>query len=200
MGWLAAATAGMSTLQVVGTALSAVSSIQQIQAGRQQARAYQAQAKQEELKGRRDALAYRQQGVEVLKKIRENTATVTARAAAGGLNPYSGSPQSLKNYAAKEGIGEFYLAQENAELALVIGDANAQQARMAASQARRQGIYSAIGTLGSAAMTVGSLGGPGASLSSTGGANIAGQTATSLPTGYGTVGAGVPSNLPAYAR
>jgi len=197
---MAAAAAGMSTLQVVGTALSAISSIQQIQAGRQQARAYQAQAKQEELKGRRDALAYRQQGVEVLKKIRENTSTVTARAAAGGLNPYSGSPQSLKNYAAKEGIGEFYLAQENAELALVIGDVNAQQARMAASQARRQGIYGAIGTLGTTAMTVGSLGGPGASLSSTGGAPIAGQVATTLPAGYGTVGAGVPSTLPAYPR
>ena len=195
MAFMAAAAAGMSTLQMVGTALSVVSSVQQLQAGRQQARAYQAQAKQEELKGRRDALAYRQQGVEVLKKIRENTSTVTARAAAGGLNPYSGSPQSLKNYAAKEGIGEFYLAQENAELALVIGDVNAQQARMAASQARRQGIYGAIGTLGTAAATVGSLGGPPSNIGGfAGGGSIGGAVSNTL---YPTTGSlGMPSMVP----
>jgi len=156
-----AAIAGMSTLQVASAAFSAVSAIGQMQAGRQQARAYRAQAKQEELKGKQAELQYRQQGLEVLRRTRQNIATVTARAAAGGLSPYSGSPQSLRNYAAATGTEEFYLAQENAQLAQITGEVNSQQYRMAASQARRQGFYNAVGTLGTAAAGIGQLGGAG---------------------------------------
>lgn len=192
----------MSKLMIIGAIASGVSAVQQIQAGRAQARAYQAQARQEELKGRRDALAYRQQGVEVLRKVRGTISTVTARAAAGGLNPYSGSAQSLRNYAEKEGVGEFYLSQENAELAIAIGEVNRDQNLMAAQQARRQGMMGAITTLGTTAMTMGSIGGVGstASMSATGGAAIPGQVATTVPQGYGTIGAGVPSNIPAFPR
>lgn len=156
-----AAFAAMSTLQVASAALSAVSAIGQIQAGRQQARAYQAQARQEELRGKQAELQYRQQGLEVLRRTRQNISAVTARAAAGGLNPYSGSSQGLRNYAAATGTEEFYLAQENAQLAQITGEVNAQQYRMAASQARRQGFYNAVGTLGMAAASYQSLGGAG---------------------------------------
>lgn len=189
------------TFAVAGMILSGISAVAQIQAGRQQARAYEAQARQEELKGKQAELQYRQQGLEVLRRTRQNMSTVTARAAAGGLNPYTGSPQSLKNYASATGTEEFYLARENAQLALITGDINAQQNRMAASQARRQGFISAVGTLGSAALTMGSIGGPTSNVgTSFGGPMISGQTATALPTGYGTMGAAVPSNLPAFPR
>lgn len=191
-----AAIAGMSTLQVASAAFSAVSAIGQMQAGRQQARAYQAQAKQSELQGKQAELQYRQQGIEVLRRVRANISSVTARAAAGGLNPYSGSSQSLRNYAAATGAEEFYLSQENAALAQITGDMNAQQYRMAASQARRQGFYNAVGTLGMAAVSIGQLGGP---TSNVGGPAIPGQTMTSLPSGYGTIGAPV-SPSPAFPR
>lgn len=161
MAFAAAAVAGASTLQLVSAGLSAVSAIGQIQAGRQQARAYQAQARQAELKGKQAELQYRQQGLEILRRTRQNISTVTARAAAGGLDPYSGSPQSLRNYAAATGTEEFYLSQENAQLAQITGEVNAQQYRMAASQARRQGFMNAIGTAASATMAWGTLGGAG---------------------------------------
>lgn len=160
MAFVAAATAGMSTLQIASAALSAVSAVGQMQAGRQQARAYQAQAKQAELKGKQAELQYRQQGLEILRRTRQNISTVTARASAGGMDPYSGSSQSLRNYAAATGAEEFYLSRENAALAQITGEVNAQQYRMAASQARRQGFYNAVGTLGMTAANIGSLGGP----------------------------------------
>lgn len=180
MAFVAAATAGMSTLQIASAAFSAVSAIGQMQAGRQQARAYQAQSKQAELRGKQAELQYRQQGLEVLRRTRQNISTVTARAAAGGMDPYSGSSQSLRNYAAATGAEEFYLAQENAQLAQITGEVNAQQYRMAASQARRQGFYNAVGTLGMAATSIGQLGGSG-----TVGTQLPGGA---LP-GYGTMGA-----------
>lgn len=180
MAFVAAATAGMSTLQIASAALSAVSAVGQIQAGRQQARAYQAQSKQEQLRGKQAELQYRQQGLEVLRRTRQNISAVTARAASGGMDPYSGSSQSLRNYAAATGAEEFYLAQENAALAQITGEVNAQQYRMAASQARRQGFYNAVGTVGMAVATYGSLGGAG-----TVGTKLPGGTAP----GYTTIGA-----------
>lgn len=155
---LAAAAGTMSTLQLVGAGLSAVSAIQQIQAGRAQAASYRAQAKQEELKGKQAALQYRQRGVETLRNINQNISAVTAKAAAGSIDPYSGAPLSLKNYARKVGSEEYFLDQENASLALVTGEMNRDQSLMAAQQAKRQGLYSAVGTLGTTALTLGGLG------------------------------------------
>ena len=165
-----------------------------MQAGRQQARAYQAQAKQSELQGKQAELQYRQQGIEVLRRVRANISSVTARAAAGGLNPYSGSSQSLRNYAAATGAEEFYLSQENAALAQITGDMNAQQYRMAASQARRQGFYNAVGTLGMAATSIGQLGGAGGQVGGfAGGGSLGGAVSNTL---YPTTGSiGMPSML-----
>ena len=194
MAFVAAAAAGMSTLQIASAAFSAVSAIGQMQAGRQQARAYQAQAKQSELQGKQAELQYRQQGIEVLRRVRANISSVTARAAAGGLNPYSGSSQSLRNYAAATGAEEFYLSQENAALAQITGDMNAQQYRMAASQARRQGFYNAVGTLGMAATSIGQLGGAGGQVGGfAGGGSLGGAVSNTL---YPTTGSiGMPSML-----
>ena len=161
MAFVAAAAAGMSTLQMVGMAFSAVSAIGQMQAGRQQAAAYRAQAKQEELKAGQASIQHLQQGVATLRRLRGNISAVNARAAAGGLDPYSGSPAALKQYAQKAGTEEFYLTQENSQLALITGEMNAAQYNMAATQAKRQGMMSAVGTLGTAFATVGSIGGPG---------------------------------------
>lgn len=183
------------TFAVAGMILSGISAVSQIQAGRQQARAYEAQARQEELKGKQAELQYRQQGLEVLRRTRSTMSTVTARAAAGGLNPYSGSPQSLKNYASATGTEEFYLSRENAQLALVTGEINAQQNRMAASQARRQGMIGAIGTLASAGMTYGQIGGPPSNIGGfAGGGSIGGAVSNTL---YPTAGSiGTPSMVP----
>ena len=179
----------------IGLALSAVSAVGQIQAGRAQARAYQRQAEIEKLKAKRTEIQYKEQGVAVLKKLRQNLSTVTARAASGGLDPYSGTPQSIKDYGAKTGTEEFYLAQENAALALVTGDINAAQYRSAASQARRQGFYNAIGTMGMAVGTYGAIGGAPLNIGGfAGGGSLTGAAQNIM---YPTAGSlGMPSMVP----
>lgn len=161
MAFMAAAAAGMSTLQLVGAGLSAISAVQQIQAGRQQAAALRAQGVQERLKARSAAIRHRQEGVAVLENIVKTNSTVVARAASGNTNPFTGTPMMLQQYARKEGFNEFGLAQDNADLALVVGEINEEQYGMAATQARRQGVFNAVGSLATTAMTVGSIGGPG---------------------------------------
>jgi len=156
---MAAAAAGMSTLQIVGAGLSALSAVQQIQAGRQQAAALRAQGVQERLKARSAAIRHRQEGVAVLENIVKTNSTVVARAASGNTNPFTGTPMMLQQYARKEGFNEFGLAQDNADLALAVGEINEEQYGMAATQARRQGVFNAVGTLASTAMTMGSIGG-----------------------------------------
>lgn len=143
----------------LGVASAAMSAVGQIQAGREQARAQRSQARISELRGRQSALQYQQQGVEVLRRTRQNISTVTARAAAGGLDPYSGTPDSLKMYAQSAGAEDFYLTRENAQLAEITGETNAAQYRSAAAQTQRQGYINAIGTVGQAAFTLESIGG-----------------------------------------
>lgn len=151
--------AALGPLQMLAAGASAVSALGSIAAGRAQAASYRAQAKQAEIKGTQEALQYRQQGVEVLQRMNQNLATVNARAAAGSLDPFSGSPQSLKDYAAATGTEEYYLTEENAALSMATAEINSEQYRNAASQAARQGWINAISTVGTTAMTMGQMGG-----------------------------------------
>ena len=69
---------------IVAGVLTAYSSLR----GGQYARAeYDAKAAQERLRGRSQALQYKQQGINVLRQLNENLASTVARAAAGGVDP-----------------------------------------------------------------------------------------------------------------
>lgn len=165
----------------IAIAATAVSAIGQIQAGRAQASAYRAQAKQAEIQGKQAELQYKQQGVAVLERINQNLSTVTARAAAGGMDPYSGSALSLQNYAQKKGAEDYYLTEENAALQMATAEINSQQYRNAASQAVRQGWISAISTVGTAAMTMGSIGGaPASGVNASTGAYVGGTNTAGM--------------------
>lgn len=183
------------TVAAAGLALSAVSAVGQIQAGRAQARAYERQAEVAKLQAKRTEIQHKQQGVEVLRRLRQNLSTVNARAAAGGMDPYSGTPQGIKDYGTRLGTEEFYLTQENAALSLVTGEINAAQYRDAASQARRQGFYSAIGTMGTAFATYGAIGSAPSGVGGfAGGGSVGGAVSNTL---YPTTGSlGMPSMVP----
>ena len=147
-------------LAIAATAIGAVG---QIQAGRAQAASYKAQAKQAEIQGKQGELQYKQQGLEVLKNVNKNLASVVSRAASGGMDPYSGSALSLQRYATTEGYNEYFMTEENAALQMATAEINAQQYRSAASQAKRQGWFNAIATVGQSALMMSSMGGaPGA--------------------------------------
>jgi uncharacterized membrane protein YqiK len=69
-------------LAVLAVASSAVSAYAGIQAAKAQKAQYDAQAALTEKKGRQEALAYKQKGVEVLKNMNKALAATTARAGA----------------------------------------------------------------------------------------------------------------------
>lgn len=137
---------------VIGAIASGVSAVAQIQAGKAQAKAYRNQAKQAELQGRQEAIKYQQQGVAVLRRLRENISATRARAAGAGLDPFAGTPASFQRYALRQGTEEYVIANENAVLANIAGEQQAYQYNVAASQARRQGYIGAMSSLGGAAM------------------------------------------------
>ena len=132
---------------IVAGVLTAYSSFR----GGQYARTeYDAKAAQERLRGRSQALQYKQQGINVLRQLNENLASTVARAAAGGVDPLSGSALNLQNYAMREGVRDYNQSRDNATIATGMAEYQAKQYKAAGSAAFRQGV---LGALTSAATT-----------------------------------------------
>lgn len=129
-------------------AFAAVSAAGTLYAGAQQRKAYNAQAAQAQIQGRSQAIAYKQQGADILKNMNETMGTIVARAAAGGVDPLSGSAQSLQNYTMKEGIREYNIAKDNAVLAQGMASYQADIYRQAGKTAMLSSMVQAVGTMG----------------------------------------------------
>ena len=131
---IAAAALGTSVAGTVGSARAAK------QAGAAQQQQYNAQAAQTQMQGRSQAIAYRQQGADVLRSLNETLAATIAMAGAGNVDPTSGSARVLQEYARAEAASEFGTAQENAILATAGATAQAGIYRQAGSSAYSAGI------------------------------------------------------------
>jgi len=138
-------------------AAAVIGAIGQYQQGRAQEKIYQAQAQQEEIKGRTEAIRARAEGVKTLDSIRRTMSTINARGAAGAIDPMSGSAGSLQTYALREGYTEFDISQENAKLAAASAGFQANIYRASGAAAKQAGMYNAIGSLGQAGITYYSL-------------------------------------------
>ena len=138
----AAANAG--TLQAIGAVVSAVSSISSASA---QAQQYRIQAQQAELQGRQNALQYSRQAVQVLERQQLLAGAVRARAASGGIDPFSGSPMTIQQFDAMKAGEEYGIAKDNAQMAIYGGLAQSQSLRSAASTTMTTGLLSAAGNL-----------------------------------------------------
>lgn len=157
---IGAAAGGLSFTSIIGLATSVLGGIGSIMAGQAQAQAMQMQAMSSIIQGNQAAIEYRRQGTQVLQKVLETQSTVAARAAAGGIDPFSGSAAALGEYALSKGTDEFNWAQENARMAILSGQANAAGYRAAASAARTQGFINAAGSILGGIGKVASIGGP----------------------------------------
>jgi hypothetical protein len=131
---IAAAALGTSVAGTVGSARAAK------QAGAAQQQQYNAQAAQAQMQGRSQAIAYRQQGADVLRSLNETLAATIAIAGAGNIDPTSGSARVLQEYARAEAASEFGTAQENAILATAGATAQAGIYRQAGSSAMSAGV------------------------------------------------------------
>jgi len=132
-----------SALQIIGAIVSGIAQVRSAQAEQVQ---YEMKARNEEIKGRIDAVNYKMQGAEVLRNMERAMAASTARTAAGNLNPYaSGESADLINtYSLNVGIGDSGLARTNAMLALDASKRNASQFRTAGKYAVQYGTLAAV--------------------------------------------------------
>lgn len=136
---------------------SAVSAFGKLQAGAAQRRMYDEQAAQAQMRGRSEAIAYKQQGADVLRNLNENLSAIIARSAAGGVDPTSGSAAVLQQYAMAEGVREKNIAADNALLAEGQASTQAHQYRMAGQAAQQASLFQAAGTLGTGIYRYGQL-------------------------------------------
>ena len=94
-------------------------------------------------------LQAQQAAADKLTQMNSVLASITANAAANGVDALSGSALSLQNYAIREGSIEYHLAQDNAGIAESMGQYQASIYRSAGKQAYQQGLLSAGTTLAS---------------------------------------------------
>ena len=144
----------MELAAVLGPVVSAGATIA---AGAAQRRQYEAQAKQAELRGRSEALAYKQKGVDALNNLNQTLAAIISRSAAGGVDPTSGSAATLQQFAMGEGVREFNIAADNAVMALGQGQTQAGIYKQAGQAAQLSSYVQAAGQIGQGAYRYGQL-------------------------------------------
>lgn len=157
----------MAVAALVASGIQAYSTIQQ---GKYQQTMYNLQAKQAELQGRQNALNYSNQALQVLDRQRKMSSTVVARAAAGGINPFTGSPMTVDQYNAFKAGEEYNLGKENADMAIAGGLAQSQSLQAAGKQAMKQAYFNAAATVAMGVYSYGQAATPGASTGTPGNA------------------------------
>ena len=83
-------------MEAIAIGSAVVGAFGDYKAGKAQQEMYRSQAAWSAIQGETDALNYEQQGVNALKKTLRTVSTITARAAAGNINPWAGSTGSRK--------------------------------------------------------------------------------------------------------
>ena len=159
----ALATVGSSTaMTVASTALSAMSAMAQISAGEKAKEAYDQRARNEQLRGRVEAVNAKKKGVEVLKRTNASLASIIAGAGRQGLALTSGTVRDREVFLVRRPASEdFSDTAFNASMALMTADMRASDLRGAGEQARLQGQIGAFSTLAGAFTNAMSIGSPG---------------------------------------
>jgi len=135
-------------MEVVAISLKAYS---QVEKGKMEQMSFRLQASQAELQGRQNALNYNRQALQVLQRQEGLAATVRARAASGGIDPFTGSPLTIQQVDMMKAQGEAQIAQENAQSAIYGSLAQSQSLQAAGSAARYMANLSALTTVVSGA-------------------------------------------------
>ena len=147
------------TLAVMAIASAVVGGYAQIQAAKAQKKMYERQADITERQSRLDALAYKQQGVNAIKKMNRVMAANAARAAAGNLDPYASydSADVISTYNLRQGVNDFTIARDNATIAKKMGKYQADNYRYAGAVAVSNAKTMAVANIGMSFVTAGSV-------------------------------------------
>ena len=126
-----------------------------IQAGKAQQTQYNLQAQQTEVESQRKAIQYQQRSNDVLRRRLQANAALSARAYAGGVDPFSGSPDIIRAANDTAAGREYVTLLEDADAALRGGMLQAELYREAGATAKRTAYFRAAAKLGSAAASAG---------------------------------------------
>ena len=147
------------TLAVMAIASAAVGGYAQIQAAKAQRTMYNRQADITERQAKLDGLAYKQQGVNALKKMNRVLAANAARAAAGNLDPFSSgdSHDIIAGYNLRQGVNDFTIARDNQTIAEKMGKYQADNYRYAGQVAVSNAKTMAVANIGMSFVTAGQV-------------------------------------------
>ena len=126
-----------------------------IQAGKAQQTQYNLQAQQTEVESQRKAIQYQQRSNDVLRRRLSANAALSARAYAGGVDPFSGSPDIVRAANDTAAGREYVTLLEDADAALRGGMLQAELYREAGATAKRTSQFRAATKLMSAGASFG---------------------------------------------
>ena len=151
----------MEAIPYIMMAVSAGSAVAEYRGKQAQAQQLEAQAKQTELQGRVNAIAYKRQGNEVLRRMNQVTAANVARGAARGLNAFgsSGVIEMTNLYNRRLGVSEFQIARDNASMAKEMAKYQAGQQLTAAKTIKKLAPFQLMGDIATGYMTASQIGG-----------------------------------------
>jgi hypothetical protein len=128
-------------------ASTAISAVGKAKAGRARQEQYERQAEMAELKGRSEAIAYKQKGADIMARLNETLAAIIARGAVGA-DPTSGSARTVATASMGDGVTEANIAADNATAAINQGLMQAEEYREAGKTAREAAKFEAVSTFG----------------------------------------------------
>ncbi len=149
----------MAEAAVIAAGAKLIGAYGSYQTGKIQQKMYDMKARQALLRSDQEALNEKRKGVQVLQKILATQAAINARAGAGAIDPYSGTPQGLRVFAAAEGMQDFQITRDNASLIEQVGILQSIDNKQAGSMAAYQGRLAALTQIGEAAFAYSQIGG-----------------------------------------
>jgi hypothetical protein len=142
-------------MEVIAIVSAVAGAVGDIQAGQAQKQQYNLQAKQATLEGQRKAIQYEQRSNDVLRRRLQANAALSARAYAGGVDPFSGSPDVIRAANDTAAGREYSRLLEDADAAMRGGAFQAELYKEAGRTAERTAYFRAASKLGSAAASSG---------------------------------------------
>ena len=142
-------------MEIIAIASAVFGAVGDIQAGKAERAKYDLQAKQTEVESQRKAIQYQQRSNDVLRRRLDANAALAAKAYAGGIDAFSGSPDIVR--AANDTVAgrEYARLLEDADAALRAGMFQAAVYQEAGKTAERTAYFRAATKLGTAAASFG---------------------------------------------
>ena len=147
------------SFMAVAAISSGISAMAQIKAGSLAKRQYEDKARREKLQASIDALNAKKRGVEAIRRTNASLASIIAGTPRTGVSPGVGTVADRGIFLVmKPAAEDLRNVAFNANMALYGGVMRGEDARLAGQQAQLQGFMGALSTIGSTAMSMGSIG------------------------------------------